>query len=139
MRWTVVVGVSACGLALVGCRTNEERCREIVDQLCERIHECTTNKDAQFEARFGIDVEDCKADLYANPLQPAGGTGVACDKVDTIQKLCSNLGQTFGRNFDDAKAEECRKARTAMSCADYLGQSTDPTLVPAACDERCTQ
>jgi hypothetical protein len=141
MHEKVVVTLSACALALAACKTNEERCKEAVDQLCERTHECATNKDAAWEARFGTNVENCKALLYANPLQAADPPrqGIACDKVDTIQKLCSNFGQLYATIFYDSKAEECRQARAAMSCADYLGQSTDPNLVPQACNERCTQ
>ena len=140
MHGNVLAGVCVCALALAGCRTNQQRCKEIVDQLCERVHECTTTKDALFQARFGTDVEDCKTDLYANPLQPTGSNpGIACDNADTVQKLCDNLGYTFAQNFDDAKAQECHDAREAMSCTEYLAQFDDPTAVPLACTERCSQ
>jgi hypothetical protein len=144
MRLMAVAGASACALALAGCRTNQDRCREIVDQLCERIHECETDQakaDPLWQARFGTSVDDCKFELYANPLQSAvpPQQGIACAEANTVQKLCSNLGETFGRNFDDAKAEECREARAAMSCADYLAQFSDPLTVPPACGDRCSQ
>lgn len=140
MRWMAVAGACGCALVLAGCRTTQDQCREIVDQLCERIHECESdaNKaETLWQARFGSNVEDCKTELYENPLQPSQQTGIACDQADTVQKLCSNLGHTFARVFDEAQADECQRARAALSCTDYLAQFNNPAIVPAACGERC--
>jgi hypothetical protein len=136
------VAVSVAVLCLTGCPSTEELCKSGVDQVCERVFECQSDAakaSAPFQAAFGTSVENCKELLYANPLRPRQGTGIACDEVDNDQELCSNLGITDAKGFSLGEASTCRDDRNKLSCEDYLAQLSDDAKAPAACAKRCTK
>jgi len=123
-----------------GCPSPAELCRTGVDQVCERSFECQSEQvkaSPQFQAAFGTSVDECKRKLYANPLAPAGATGIACESVKNDQQLCTNLGQPDRDEFKLGPASECADRRAALSCPDYLAQLQDASKAPAACAQRC--
>jgi hypothetical protein len=123
-----------------GCPSPEELCKKGVDQVCERSFECQSAEvkaSPQFQAAFGTSVDDCKRKLYANPLAPAGATGIACESVEKDQQLCANLGQPNKEKFKLGPASECSDAREELACQDYLAQLQDASKAPAACAQRC--
>ena len=128
----------------MGCPSQETICKSGVDQVCEREFECQPQqaKDSdQFKAAFGTSVEECKTLLYANPLRPAGGTGIACAGMTKDQELCANIGRPELTTFDLSKAQDCKKTRADMECSAYLAQ-VNPAAPggmppPAVCLERC--
>ena len=119
-------------------------CESGVDQVCEREFECQPQqvKDSdQFKMAFGATVQECKTNLYANPLRPAGATGVGCSAITKDQELCANIGQPALVNFDLGKAQECKKQRADLECSAFLAQ-VNPSAPggmppPAVCQERC--
>jgi hypothetical protein len=123
-----------------GCPSPEELCKKGVDQVCERSFECQSAEvkaSPQFQAAFGTSVDDCKRKLYANPLAPAGATGIACESVEKDQQLCANLGQPDKEKFKLSPASECSDLREELACQDYLAQLQDPSKAPAVCAQRC--
>lgn len=136
-RLVIVLGAAL----LAGCPSQESLCKSGVDQVCEREFECQPQQvkdSSQFQAAFGTSVADCKQGLYANPLRPAGATGIACADVKTDAQLCSNLGQPTATTFDLSKAVDCKDARAKLECAAYLSQvGAGGTTPPAPCQERC--
>jgi hypothetical protein len=123
-----------------GCPSPEELCKTGVDQVCERSFECQSTEvkaSPQFQAAFGTSIDDCKRKLYANPLAPAGATGIACENVDNDQQLCTNLGQPSAESFKLGPASECADMREKLACPDYLAQLQDASKAPAACAKRC--
>jgi hypothetical protein len=129
---------------LAGCPSNEALCKSGADQVCERLHEASCRPiaeqgfggSAQFQAVFGTDAANCKELFYANPLRPRA-QGLACSEVDTDQQLCTNLGQPNATTFDLGKAQECRDARAALSCQEFVAQLSPTGSPPASCAERC--
>lgn len=140
MRWSLALIVTAL---FTGCPSQESLCKSGVDQVCEREFECQPQqvKDSdQFKAAFGTSVEACKTALYANPLRPAGASGIACTEVKDDPQLCSNLGVSATR-FDLSKAVDCKDQRAKLECSAFLAQ-VNPNgpggmAPPAPCQERC--
>jgi hypothetical protein len=127
-------------LLATGCPSPAELCKTGVDQVCERSFECQSAEakaSPQFQAAFGTSVDECKRKLYANPLAPAGATGIACESVKNDQQLCANLGQGDKDEFKLGPASECSDLRADMACPDYLAQLQDPSKAPAVCAQRC--
>jgi len=123
-----------------GCPSPEELCKKGVDQVCERSFECQSEQakaSPQFQAAFGTSVDDCKRKLYANPLAPAGATGIACESVEKDQQLCANLGQPDKEKFKLSPASECSDLREKLTCPAYLEQLQDASKAPAVCAQRC--
>lgn len=140
MRRASVSAVLVLAVVTAGCPSQEELCREGVDQVCERVFECQPSEvqaSPQFQAAFGTSVENCKELLYANPLRPAQQTGIACAEVDNNEELCTNLGEPTATDFSLSNAAQCRDERDELSCQDYLGQLQDPSRAPAVCADRC--
>jgi hypothetical protein len=138
-RMTLMGGFLLLTLA-TGCPSPAELCRTGVDQVCERSFECQSTEvkaSPQFQAAFGTSIEDCKRKLYANPLAPAGATGLACESVESDQQLCANLGQPDKQKFKLGPASECASLREDMACPDYLAQLQDASRAPAVCAQRC--
>src|SRR4051812_19949794 len=133
MKKLVLATAGLLPLFLTACPSNSEVCKLGVEQLCERSHECQPQsvKDTpQFQAVFGTSVEECKNILEANPLLVAGGTGLACDQVETEAQLCQDLGYATQTNFDLRNAIACRDWRADMTCTQYLNQLANPALAP---------
>jgi hypothetical protein len=128
---------------LSACPSQESLCKSGVDQVCEREFECQPQevKDSTlFKMAFGNSVQECKDALYANPLRPAGATGIACASVKDDAQLCSNLGVSNATSFDLSKAIECRDQRDALECSAFLAQ-VNPSgpggqAPPAPCQQR---
>ncbi|MDQ3266369.1 MAG: hypothetical protein M3Y59_22420 [Myxococcota bacterium] len=140
MRIAFLLPLFPLALLITGCPSQDELCRSGVDQVCERSFECQpaqVQSSPQFQAAFGTSVADCKEKLYANPLRPAGATGIACADVETNEQLCTNLGAPSASDFSLSNASECRDRRDDLSCQDYLAQLQDPSLAPAVCADRC--
>lgn len=140
MRLVRVSPVVLLAVFAAGCPSQEELCREGVDQVCERVFECQpaeVQASPQFQAAFGTSEANCKELLYANPLRPAQQTGIACAEVDDNQELCSNLGEPNADDFSLSNAAQCRDERADLSCQAYLAQLQDPAQAPAVCADRC--
>ncbi len=141
MRLTIVLSAAAL---LTGCPSQESLCKSGVDQVCEREFECQPQevKDSMlFKQAFGTSVAECKTNLYANPLRPAGAQGIACTDVKNDAQLCTNLGQPTATSFDLSKAVDCKNAREKLECSAFLSQANQSapgaTAPPAPCQERC--
>lgn len=142
-NWSIVLSVTSAAL-LSGCPSQESLCRSGVDQVCEREFECQPQqvKDSMpFQAAFGTSVQECKDALYANPLRPAGATGIACADITTDTQLCTNLGAPTATRFDLSNASSCRDERDKLACEAFLAQ-VNPSgpggqPPPAVCQQRC--
>jgi len=141
MQRLSIAALVAASVVLFGCPSQQELCREGVDQVCERVHECQPEQvraTEQFQAGFGTSVDNCKELLYQNPLRPQQRQGVACADVETNEQLCANAGFPGASNFDLSNSQSCRTNRDKLSCEEYLAQLADPTLAPSPCNERCS-
>src|SRR5918996_2590161 len=140
MRGMIAVAAVIAVSALVGCQSAQGLCRDEVDQLCDREFECRSAAErgsSPFQQQFGTTLEECKTKLYADPILAADQIGVACDDADTDQEVCSNWGRPTATVLDFGKANECRDAREALTCTDFLTQVSTSSAAPAACGQRC--
>lgn len=143
-RPSLPLSLTTLAALLCGCPSQESLCKSGVDQVCEREFECQPQEVKEsmlFRAAFGTSVEECKTMLYANPLQPAGGQGIACANVKDDAQLCANLGVANATRFDLSQAVACRDQRQALECSAFLAQ-VNPSgpggqAPPAPCQQRC--
>jgi hypothetical protein len=140
MRRVTVMPMLIAASVLAGCQSTQDLCRSDVELVCERQHECrsaTEKATQQFILQFGTSVEDCKTRLYANPLAPMGRIGIACDDANTDQEVCINWDKPSATDVDFGKSNECRDARAALPCQDFINQFSTPSMAPAVCALRC--